>query len=894
MARADREREALMSVAAAAAGVQRLEDMLQVVADSAGGALPTGCLAIGRWDGTAQILEVLIWGGDAQVEKQDRPVDNRFPLSEVAVFSRVLATKKPYFTAVDDPDADPAAVALLRRLDQESNIGVPIIVDGEVWGDIWAGTSPGAPRFRASDVRFLEAMAAQLSAVIARVDLFSDIARAAYEDKLTGLLNRRAMEERLTTMLAAPRTDSDPLTLMVCDVDHLEAINEGRGHQAGDRALRRVADALVAATASFPGATVGRLAGDEFGVLLDGHGLDTAREVAAVALRLLREDRDVTLSLSCGAALAEPGHDRPETLLRAADTGQYAAKCRGGGQLCTAEDSPALGVQLPRNRRANRRKLSERIEQATAMLLASLDSGLRDRPTLDRLELVVTGFAEVLNGAAWTVSYAEHGGSAIHSVSSADDRDSRLRGVRVGLETEQFLLREFPLTSRLVAAGSGSFIVDRHDRDADPAERALLAELGYSSVLATAASDVGGVYLIEIYGDGDTAALPTAALRLELLARAAAGGSAETAMGVRQLDRRTKLLETAGSLGTRLAGLLDPAEIAEVAADELHRELGFSVCAIVRRTPDDRIEIMAGRGAAVETLQVAGWSQPAGLGLMGRALREREVVVVGDVRDEPDYRLTSETDDTRSEVCAPLWVGDHLWGGIDLHDSRQDAFDEDDARLVRLVAGHVSAALRSAELYDQLEHAYLGTAEALGAALEAKDSYTASHSRALVANTDAVGRAMGLDDHARRNLRFGAAFHDIGKLAIPESILNKKGPLLPSERATIEQHTVIGDQILASIEFLADVRPLVRHGHERWDGAGYPDGLAGEDIPMGARIIFACDALDAMTTDRPYRAALGLDEARAELRHHAGTQFDPAVVDALLSVITDAASPART
>jgi len=96
---------------------------------------------------------------------------------------------------------------------------------------------------------------------------------------------------------------------------------------------------------------------------------------------------------------------------------------------------------------------------------------------------------------------------------------------------------------------------------------------------------------------------------------------------------------------------------------------------------------------------------------------------------------------------------------------------------------------------------------------------------------------------------------------------------------------VIGDQTLAPIEFLAEVRPLVRSGHERWDGAGYPDGLSGEDIPLGARIIFVCDAHDAMTTDRPYRSALGADVAAAELAANAGTQFDPAVVDALLAVL---------
>ena len=115
---------------------------------------------------------------------------------------------------------------------------------------------------------------------------------------------------------------------------------------------------------------------------------------------------------------------------------------------------------------------------------------------------------------------------------------------------------------------------------------------------------------------------------------------------------------------------------------------------------------------------------------------------------------------------------------------------------------------------------------------------------------------------------------------MPEAILNKRGPLTDEERAIIERHPEAGEQILAPVEFLAPVLPLVRHGHERWDGLGYPDGLAGEAIPLGARIIFACDAWDAMTSDRPYRAAMPEDEARAEMRRAAGSQFDPAVVDA--------------
>jgi HD-GYP domain-containing protein (c-di-GMP phosphodiesterase class II) len=138
-------------------------------------------------------------------------------------------------------------------------------------------------------------------------------------------------------------------------------------------------------------------------------------------------------------------------------------------------------------------------------------------------------------------------------------------------------------------------------------------------------------------------------------------------------------------------------------------------------------------------------------------------------------------------------------------------------------------------------------------------------------------------------LRFAAALHDIGKLSVPESILCKPGPLTAEERAVMERHTIVGEQILAPIEFLAGVRLLVRHEHERWDGGGYPDGLAGEAIPLGSRIILACDALHAMTSDRPYRRALSHDAALEELRSHAGTQFDPRVVGALLAVLAETA-----
>jgi diguanylate cyclase (GGDEF)-like protein len=354
----------------------------------------------------------------------------------------------------------------------------------------------------------------------------------------------------------------------------------------------------------------------------------------------------------------------------------------------------------------------------------------------------------------------------------------------------------------------------------------------------------------------------------------------------KNLRKRTRQLGLANALGTRLSAMTDPDAIVEALVEELNSALGYFLCAVVRSRDDGYVESAASRGLAPMEGAPA-WSQPAGAGLIGRCLRERRPVVSEDVLTDQDYRSTPETATVRSELVVPLWVGEELWGVLDVQETRAGAFDEDDVRLIQTVADQVGSALRGALLYQRLERAYVGTAEALAAALEAKDSYTANHSRTVVETAHAVGLRLDLDEPALRTLRFGAIFHDIGKIAVPEEILNKRGSLTEEEWEVTKRHPVAGERILASVEFLADVRPLVRHEHERWDGGGYPDGLAGEEIPLGARIILACDAYDAMTSDRPYRTAMSAEQAHEELRRGAATQFDPRVVVALLDVLAE-------
>jgi HD-GYP domain-containing protein (c-di-GMP phosphodiesterase class II) len=186
----------------------------------------------------------------------------------------------------------------------------------------------------------------------------------------------------------------------------------------------------------------------------------------------------------------------------------------------------------------------------------------------------------------------------------------------------------------------------------------------------------------------------------------------------------------------------------------------------------------------------------------------------------------------------------------------------------------------------ELSSAYRGTAMLLGDVIEADDEYTGTHSRDVVDLVLAVADKLGLASRERRRAEFAALLHDIGKVKIPAAIIHKPGPLDDDEWELMKTHTLIGEAMLGQIGgLLGEVGEIVRSCHERWDGAGYPDRVAGEAIPLEARIVCTCDAWSAMTTDRSYRKARSFDEASAELRASAGTHFDPRVVEALLEVL---------
>jgi putative nucleotidyltransferase with HDIG domain len=187
---------------------------------------------------------------------------------------------------------------------------------------------------------------------------------------------------------------------------------------------------------------------------------------------------------------------------------------------------------------------------------------------------------------------------------------------------------------------------------------------------------------------------------------------------------------------------------------------------------------------------------------------------------------------------------------------------------------------------QELRRSYKATVLALANAVEARDAYTGKHAQRVAAYGLRIAHAAGIEVDPQ--VEFGFLLHDVGKVAVPDAILFKPGPLSEPERALVRRHPEVGSEILRHIDFLDEAKQVVRHHHERWDGAGYPDGLAGEAIPLAARVFALADALDALTSERPYRAAISFAEARRQIRAETGAQFDPAIVAAYETVPDEA------
>ncbi|MFC1870473.1 HD-GYP domain-containing protein [Chloroflexota bacterium] len=274
-------------------------------------------------------------------------------------------------------------------------------------------------------------------------------------------------------------------------------------------------------------------------------------------------------------------------------------------------------------------------------------------------------------------------------------------------------------------------------------------------------------------------------------------------------------------------------------------------------------------------------------GIAGWVARHGQPAIVNDVAG--DQRFNREIDKvtgfvTTSVLAVPLMTGGEVSGVLEvLNKTDASGFNEQDIEVLIPLASMAAVAISNAKLHQTVLDGYKGTFKALVAAIDAKDPYTLGHSQRVTKYAMLAGTLLVFSGQELEALEYGSLLQDIGKIGIPDKILNKQGALTTEERAILRTHPVTGANMLKELPFLEDARKLVLHHHERYDGKGYPDGLKGDEIPTGARLISVADAFDAMTTDRSYRAVMSVDYAINELYDYSGTHFCPVAVEAFVS-----------
>jgi PAS domain S-box-containing protein/putative nucleotidyltransferase with HDIG domain len=285
--------------------------------------------------------------------------------------------------------------------------------------------------------------------------------------------------------------------------------------------------------------------------------------------------------------------------------------------------------------------------------------------------------------------------------------------------------------------------------------------------------------------------------------------------------------------------------------------------------------------SAEEGARLSSAEFPIGEGVSGWALRHNQIAVATDISTDSRYdkmRDFAREMNYAAAVAIPIVLDEAILAALTVGYEEPRQFSQDEIATLMRIAAQAAIAVENARQRDSLERLLDETAMALSDVIESRDTYTGGHCQRLAVSSQAIAQAMGLPRREVDVIRFGAALHDLGKIVVPDAILNKPDKLTPEEYEIIKRHSSDGGRICQRIGFLQKAYDVVYHHHERWDGKGYPDGLAGEQIPQAARIVAVADAFDAMTNDRPYRRGMSCEEAIAILHDGAGSQWDARVV----------------
>ncbi|TML27867.1 MAG: diguanylate cyclase [Actinobacteria bacterium] len=650
----------------------------------------------------------------------------------------------------------------------------------------------------------------------------------ALQDPLTGVPNRRGFEQRAAAELARARRHDEPFSVLYIDLDGFKRVNDVAGHATGDALLRRVALAISVAVRGED--FVARHGGDEFAVLLPGASEAQARQVAG---RIM-------------AAVERAGADDPALRGLGASVGGASFPADGLGleELLERADAELLAVKADR-----------RPEAAPGTTLGVAVPDLPIVPDGDPFARLGAPSRETDEVGAWPLRRVLALGGAVAGLAVAlwllAPALGSARDVRLGV-----------LLALVAANGAACLGAALRTRGRErvgwvrPDWRALL---DLADVLISLAA-LAVVYLVppvidHAHAHHTSAAPAVAGMVLSTLALTCVFLIVST---VRPRARPDLWLVAGGfGLGAGAAVLLlltFPGRVPAQAWGALFPVAGALVAsgALLR----------CGNPHARATR----WPRPRLPGLVvGYTLTATLLISLVVTRGAVPASVLP--------LVVPLLVIRYARGRL---------VDRENARLLDVARN------QEREVAAQ----YRASLVALGTALEARDGYTGGHGEETLALVRRVAERLGLSEAATAEAEAVALLHDIGKIGMPDEILRKPGPLDPRERAIMRRHPAIGERILRHVPGLESVARAVRHEHERWDGTGYPDGLAGESIPLASRITLVCDAYHAMTSVRPYRAALSHDDAAEELRDCAGRQFDPGVVGALLAAM-EADPPAR-
>lgn len=275
-----------------------------------------------------------------------------------------------------------------------------------------------------------------------------------------------------------------------------------------------------------------------------------------------------------------------------------------------------------------------------------------------------------------------------------------------------------------------------------------------------------------------------------------------------------------------------------------------------------------------------------GEGITGKVGLTKRPVVLNDIRSRRDIKFPEfiKNKGLHSLVSVPILLKNRLFGTLTVYDKKIAAFTKTDLKLLSNFANHIAILIDNIKMHKKIFLSYINTIKSLVSAVEARDKYTRGHSEKVTRFSMDIAAAIGLPKDDKVMLAYCGRLHDIGKIAIPDAILNKQSALTPSEMAEIHLHPAKGVEILSNLKFLEGGMPAIRHHHERYDGKGYPEGLKGRDIPILARIIGCADAFDAMTSERAYRPKMNAKDALEELKANRKKQFDPEVVNVFAGI----------